>query len=88
MNINTLLSWISTSSQDPAKLSLTLKSLAALLVLFGIDSAITDEGVGAIVNTVTATGMLISAITALVGIARKVKLGRWSAKPSDFYSKD
>ena len=88
MNTNSIWTWISRSSADPKNLSLTLKSLGALLVLFGVDSSVTDEGVGAIVSIVTAVGMLISAITALVGIARKVKLGKWSATPSDNYSPD
>ena len=91
MNTQDILKWISTSSADPAKLSLTLKSFAVILVLFGVDSAIVDEGIGAIVNIVASTGMLIGAITALVGIVRKVKLGKWSAwsaSPSDTYSKD
>lgn len=88
MNTNAILSWISTSSSDPAKISLTLKSLAALLVMFGVDSAITDEGIGAIVSIATAVGMLISAVTALVGLGRKIKLGRWSAAPSDLYSNE
>lgn len=88
MTTQSILEWLSTSSADPAKLSLTLKSLAAILVLFGIDSATTDAGVGSIVNIVAGVGMIISAITALVGIVRKVKLGRWSASPSNNYSKD
>lgn len=88
MNTSAILAWISTSSADPNKLSLTLKSLAALLVLFGIDSSIADEGIGAIVSIITAVGMLISAATALVGVGRKIKLGKWSAAPSDTYSND
>ena len=88
MNTNSILTWISTSSANPENYSLTLKSLGALLVLFGVDSSVTDEGVGAIVSIITATGMLLSAITALVGIARKVKLGRWAATPIDNYSPD
>ncbi len=86
MTTQSILEWISRSSANPENTSLTLKSLAALLVLFGVDSSITDQGVGSIMNIITGVGMIISAITALVGIARKVKLGRWSAPKS--YSTD
>jgi hypothetical protein len=47
-----------------------------------------DEGIGAIVSIITAIGMFISAIGIVVGIGRKIKLGRWSAVPSDNYSTD
>ena len=58
------------------------------MVLFGVDSSMADEGIGAIVSIITAIGMFISAIGIVVGIGRKIKLGRWSAVPSDNYSTD
>lgn len=66
--------WFVVSSQNPQKLSLTLKSLAAFAVLFGVDSAIVDEGIGHFVNLIASLGMLATTITAIYGFVRKFKV--------------
>ena len=71
--------WFIRSSADPASLSLTIKSLATIAVLFGLDSVIVDEGAGHIVTIISSIGTLISAGVAIAGLVRKIKLGRWSA---------
>lgn len=69
-----------TSSSDPAKVSMFLKSLAVLGVLFGLDTTLLEALQVEILNLVAATGMIVSAGTAVYGLARKLYLGRWSAK--------
>lgn len=64
--------WFVYSSKDPAKLALTIKGIAAFAVLFGVDSVIVDEGVGHMVNIVTALGMLLSAGAGSWGFVRKI----------------
>ena len=75
MNIKSLI----TSSADPEKISLTVKSLLTLAVLFGLDSTIVNEAGGYITNLIVGVAMVISAGTGLWGIGRKIKLGKWSA---------
>lgn len=74
-----IINWFITSSSDNERLSLTIKSIATIAVLFGVDSVITNEGSGYIVTIITSVGTLISAVTGLYGLGRKVYLGRWSA---------
>jgi hypothetical protein len=74
-----IINWFLTSSADRENYSLFIKSAAALVVLFGVDSAVVNDAGNQIANVIVAVGMLISAITALVGLVRKVKLGQWSA---------
>ena len=69
-----IIHWFIKSSADPSKLSLTLKSLIGLAVLFGIDGAVANEGVGHLVLFVTALGQILSAGLALYGFGRKVYL--------------
>ena len=75
-----MLALIITSSSDPNKVSLFIKSIVAFAVFLGVDSIIADEGAGHIINLISAVGMGITAITGLIGLGRKVKLGQWSAK--------
>lgn len=72
--------WFVTSSADPEKVSLTLKSLAAIVVFFGVDSSVTNQGVGYLVTIISSVGMLISAATGIWGLTRKLMIGQWSAK--------
>lgn len=65
--------WFVMSSQDRNKLSLTIKSLATFLVLFGVDSAVIDEGVNQIVSLTVAVGMLMSAGMSAYGFVRKFR---------------
>lgn len=75
MNIPTLLR----SSVDPDKISLLFKGLAAVAVLFGIDSTVVANLGNAIVSVITGIGILISAVVAMVGAIRKMQVGRWAA---------
>lgn len=76
--MNTLKQLI-TSSTSPESVSLTVKSLVTLAVLFGFDSAVVNDAGGYLTNLLVAIGMIVSALTGLYGIGRKIKLGRWSA---------
>lgn len=67
------------SSADPEKISLFIKSIAAFAVLFGVDQTVVDQIGSSIADIITAGGMLLTALTALYGLFRKFKLGRWSA---------
>jgi len=82
MNIKSLL----TSSADPETISLFVKSLCTFAVLFGLDSTVVNEGGGYLMNLLVGIGMVVSAGTGLWGLGRKIKLGRWSARPSDNYN--
>lgn len=75
MNLNSLIA----SSTDPKKVSLTIKSIAAFVVLFGLDSVIVNQAADQLTNLIAGIGMTISAASALYGLARKAYLGRWSA---------
>jgi hypothetical protein len=79
MQTKSIMSWLVTSSQNPENYSLFLKSAVAMSVLFGFDQAIVGEAGDLITTTLIAVGMLISAVTGLMGLFRKVRLGRWSA---------
>lgn len=79
MTTKTVLSWLVTSSQSPENYSLFIKSLVTLAVLFGFDQAIVGDAGNQITNLLVAVGMIISSATGLVGLARKLYLGRWSA---------
>lgn len=68
-----------TSSDSPEKVSLTIKSLAAFLILFGFDNAVLNDFGSNAASLVAGLGMVISSATALYGLFRKARLGRWSA---------
>jgi hypothetical protein len=71
---------LTTSSTDSAKISLFLKSIGAFAVILGVDSTLIDAINVQALNFITGIGMIVSAGTALYGLLRKVKLGRWSAQ--------
>lgn len=77
-----VINYLLTSSEDPAKISLFIKSVAALAVLFGLDSTVVSAAQNDIATIVTNGAMVISALVALYGLARKIKNGQWSASPS------
>lgn len=62
------------SSADPESVSLTVKSIVTLLVLWGFDASVVNAVGNEVVNIIVAGSMLISAVTALVGILRKINL--------------
>ena len=74
-----IFNFLTTSSQNPENYSLFVKSLVTLAVLFGLDQAVVGEAGNLLTNTLVAVGMLISSVTGIIGLFRKVKLGRWSA---------
>lgn len=71
--------WFVTSSQNPENISLFLKSAATFAVLFGVDSTIVANLQSSIPSLVVGLGMVISAVTAIYGLIRKLQFGRWSA---------
>jgi len=73
------ITWFMTSSADPEKVSLTLKSLGALAVLFGLNATVVGDLQNQLATLITGIGMVISSAVALVGLTRKIHLGRWSA---------
>ena len=67
-----LLAKIWFSSQDPTKISLTLKSIGAFAVSFGLFTQVdADTLEGSVVTLVTAITSAVSALTALWGFIRK-----------------
>ena len=61
------------SSRNPAKVSLTLKSLFALAVSFGLlDQATSDTAIGATVEVIGAISALVSSIGIFWGLVRKL----------------
>lgn len=67
------------SSANPENVSLFIKSVVALAVLFGFDQAVINSVQSELANLCVGIGMVVSSVTALYGLYRKVKLGRWSA---------
>ncbi len=75
MNIPSILR----SASNPENVSLFIKSLVTFAILFGFDQTIADQVGNYLADIVIALGMIVSAITGIYGLARKAKLGRWSA---------
>jgi hypothetical protein len=74
-----------TSSSDPRKLSLTVKGfLLAILPIILAITGMTEGEVQPIIDVVVDLTFYLTSIIAgvqmLIGLVRKVKLGRWSAK--------
>ena len=72
------------SSSDPEKLSLTIKGLLTsiapiAIVLLGLNTGEYGQLIDGIAAVVFYGGSIVSAVTTVVGLLRKVKLGRWSA---------
>lgn len=67
------------SSENPENVSLFLKSFATMAVLFGLDSTVVSQAQNSVASIITAVGMLISGVTGLYGLYRKIKNGQWSA---------
>lgn len=67
------------SAQDPEKISLFVKSIAVILALAGFDKAVVDEAGNQIASLAVHVVQLAATITALYGLFRKMRLGRWSA---------
>lgn len=69
-----------TSSANPEKVSLFVKSIAVFAVLYGVDESIVTELQNSLIVAIVAVAQAGSAIVAFYGLARKMYLGRWSAK--------
>lgn len=72
------------SSTDPKALSLTVRGilvsvLPIAIAVLGIDEAVANGIVDAVVNLVYYGASLVSVVMTLYGLIRKVKLKRWSA---------
>lgn len=73
--------WLVYSSADPTKISLTLKGAIPFLVIFlgwkGVDQAVVqqfaNEGVDLTVNIIILIVQLGTALTAFVGLVRKLR---------------
>ena len=76
-----IIKWLITSSADPEKVSLFIKSLATLAVLFGLNEAVVSQIGSEIANIVVGVGMVVSSGTVLWALGRKIRFGRWSATP-------
>jgi len=84
MDFEKIVAWFVTSSQDPKKLSLTVKgallAVAPFVMYFtGFTDADFNQFVEAIVAFVFAATTAVSALQIAFGLLRKVKFGRWSA---------
>lgn len=79
-----IIAWLITSSADPHKISLAVKGIlvglapVAMLLLGWTDGDITalTESIG---NIVFWTLSIVSGIQVVLGLIRKVNLGRWSS---------
>ena len=78
--------WFITSSKNPENISLFVKSMATIAILFGLDSSVVNDGGGYIGNLIVGLGMIAASLTGLWGLGRKIKLGRWSANTKEYYS--
>lgn len=69
--------WLIKSSSDPQKMSLTVKSILVgvipFLALVGVDTSHLPQGVDFLVGAVEQALIIVSAVTALIGFARKLK---------------
>ena len=77
-----------TSSADPKQLSLTVRGillavLPILIALSGVDEATATGIVDTIVDITFYGTTLFSLVVTLYGLLRKIRLGRWSAEPSE-----
>ena len=79
------LTFLITSSKDPRKVSLTVRgALTALIPVFlivsGLSEADANALVDAIVDLVFWVTSIVSTVTVIWGLVRKIRFGRWSAK--------
>lgn len=73
-----IFNWLITSSANPENVSLFIKSAVVLGALFGLDSTVISQAGNEVVHLIALLGMVVSSVTALVGLIRKLQLGRWS----------
>ena len=66
--------WFIYSSKNPTNLSLTLKGLTGILIIFGIDSTLAGEFTDSLIQTILGIAQAISAVLALYGFGRKLVL--------------
>lgn len=72
--------WLLASSENPKKYSLTIKSVlvgaVSILAILNFDTSSLPQTVDFIVDALEKTLVAVSAVTALVGVVRKVRLTR------------
>lgn len=66
--------WFIMSSKDPEKLGLTIKGIAMLAVVFGVDQSVVTEGSDALTHVIVALGVVASSLISLYGFCRKIYL--------------
>ena len=71
--------WFVTSSVDKKNYSLFIKSIAGLLIVFGVDSVTVNDFVGTTTNFFEVISAGFFVIIAFLGLVRKVVNSRWSA---------
>ena len=71
-------SWL-VSSVNPEKISLLVKGVASLAVLWGVDAAVVSQLQSDILSLVVLIGQVVAVVVSVYGGIRKAKLGRWSA---------
>lgn len=70
--IQKAIQWFIYSSQNPREFALTIKSILAVLVLWGVDSTLSDELANGIVDFYVALGSLFSTALVIFGLGRKI----------------
>lgn len=78
-----IISKIITSSQDPTKISLTVKGfLLAFVPFFMVVSGLTEAELGETIDVIAQVVFLVTSLIALIptviGLFRKLKNGRWA----------
>lgn len=66
--------WIINSSKNPAQWSMTIKGIAALALVLGVDATLIDEGTTTFVSLMENTALFLSAVMTAYGFIRKVYL--------------
>jgi hypothetical protein len=90
-----LFKWAITSSSDPEKVSLTLKASLALwaayflklspvlcgfqIICISVDGDVLTSAINTTANIVYLALSLVGSVAFLIGLGRKVWLGRWSS---------
>lgn len=82
--MNTFFNWLITSSANPKALSLTVRGfLVGLLPLFimltGATTEYAESLIDGIVNLVFFITSAGSTLAVVIGLFRKIKIGKWSA---------
>ena len=72
--LKNIFQWFVYSSRNPQAISMTLKGLAAVLVMFGVESAIAEEFTSYTVQLIIDIGHLVATVITILGFGRKLVL--------------